>query len=140
MKLARDTWLVFQRQMLLLLRTPVWVFVGIAQPLFYLLLFGPLMKSALGVPTNAEAYRIFVPGLFVLIGIFGALFTGFGLLAELRAGIIERSRVTPISRLAMLLGRSATDVISLIGQATILVVIALFFGLRVGFGDLVLAY
>jgi ABC-2 type transport system permease protein len=140
MKIARDTWLIFQRQILLLLRNPVWVFVGIFQPVMYLLLFAPLLKPALGASSTAEAYRIFVPGLLVLLAIFGGLFQGFGLIAELRAGIIERSRVTPVSRIALLLGRSLRDVVSLLFQGVIITVLALFFGLRVHIGDVLLAY
>jgi ABC-2 type transport system permease protein len=143
MKLLRDTWLIFQRQILLLLRQPVWLFVGVFQPIMYLLLFAPLLKPALaplGATSNADTYRIFVPGLLVLLAIFGGLFQGFGLIAELRAGVIERSRVTPISRFAMLLGRSLRDVVSLIAQAIIITLLALAFGLRVQLGDLLLAY
>jgi ABC-2 type transport system permease protein len=143
MKLARDTWLILQRQVLLLLRNPVWLFVGVFQPIMYLLLFAPLLKPALaplGATTNAQTYRIFVPGLLVLLAIFGGLFQGFGLIAELRAGIIERSRVTPVSRFALLLGRSLRDVGSLIMQAIIITLLALAFGLRVQLGDLLLAY
>jgi ABC-2 type transport system permease protein len=143
MKLARDTFLIFQRQILLLLRQPVWVFVGVFQPVMYLLLFAPLLKPALaslGATTDADAYRIFVPGLLVLLAIFGGLFQGFGLIAELRAGVIERSRVTPVSRLALLLGRSLRDVVSLIAQAVIITLLALLFGLSVHLGDLLLAY
>ena len=140
MKLIRDTLLIFQRQTLLLLRNPVWILVGIFQPVMYLLLFAPLLKPALGVRTNAEAYEIFVPGLLVLLAIFGGLFQGFGLIAELRAGIIERSRVTPVSRLALLLGRSLRDVVSLIAQAVIITLLALVFDLRVFIGNLLLAY
>ncbi|MGR6317201.1 ABC transporter permease [Micromonospora soli] len=140
MKLARDTWLIFQRQIQLLLRNPVWVFVGVFQPVMYLLLFAPLLKPALNAPTQAEAYKIFVPGLLVLLAIFGGLFQGFGLIAELRAGVIERSRVTPVSRLALLLGRSLRDVVSLVAQAVIITLLALLFDLRVFIGYLLLAY
>ncbi|MFE9688863.1 ABC transporter permease [Micromonospora sp. NPDC005806] len=140
MKLARDSWLIFQRQIQLLLRNPVWVFVGVFQPVMYLLLFAPLLKPALNAPTQAEAYKIFVPGLLVLLAIFGGLFQGFGLIAELRAGVIERSRVTPVSRLALLLGRSLRDVVSLIAQAAIITLLALLFDLRVFIGYLLLAY
>jgi ABC-2 type transport system permease protein len=142
-KLARDTWLIFQRQTMLLLRQPVWVFVGVFQPVMYLLLFAPLLKPALapmGATTSADTYRIFVPGLLVLLAIFGGLFQGFGLIAELRAGVIERSRVTPISRLALLLGRSLRDAVSIVAQAVIITVLALLFGLRVQIGYLLLAY
>jgi len=140
MKLLRDTSLILQRQMTLLLRNPVWIFVGVFQPVMYLLLFAPLLKPVLHVPSNAEAYQIFVPGLLVLLAIFGGLFQGFGLIAELRAGVIERSRVTPVSRLALLLGRSLRDVVSLIAQAIIITLLALLFGLRVFIGNLLLAY
>jgi ABC-2 type transport system permease protein len=139
-KLARDTALIFQRQMQLLLRNPVWILVGIFQPVMYLLLFAPLLKPALGVRTNAEAYEIFVPGLLVLLAIFGGLFQGFGLIAELRAGVIERSRVTPVSRFALLLGRSLRDTVSLLAQAVIITLLALVFDLRVFIGNLLLAY
>ncbi|GAA3902932.1 ABC transporter permease [Actinoplanes auranticolor] len=140
MKLVRDTSLIFQRQMQLLLRNPVWILVGIFQPVMYLLLFAPLLKPALGVRTNAEAYEIFVPGLLVLLAIFGGLFQGFGLIAELRAGVIERSRVTPVSRFALLLGRSLRDTVSLLAQAVIITLLALAFDLRVFIGNLMLAY
>jgi ABC-2 type transport system permease protein len=140
MKLARDIWLIFQRQVLLLVRQPVWVFVGIFQPVMYLLLFAPLLKQALQAPTDADAYRIFVPGLLILLALFGGLFQGFGLIAELRAGVIERSRVTPVSRVALLLGRSLRDVLSLIVQATIITLLALPFGLAVHLTNLLLAY
>ena len=140
MKLLRDTWLIFQRQLLLVLRNPVWLIVGIIQPIFYLLLFGPLLKFALHAPTAADAYKTFVPGLLVLLAVFGTFFVGFALIAELRAGVIERSRVTPVSRLALLLGRSLRDVVSLLFQATIITVLSIPFGLSVRLGDVVLAF
>lgn len=140
MKLLRDTWLVFGRQLQLFLRNPVWLIVGVIQPVLYLLLFAPLLKPALNAKTNAEAYQTFVPGLLVMLAIFGALFVGFGLIAELRAGVIERSRVTPVSRLALLLGRSLRDVVSLLAQAILITVLAIPFGLSVHVGDVLLAY
>ena len=140
MKLLRDTSLIFNRQLGLLLRNPVWIFVGVFQPVMYLLLFAPLLKPALQVRSNAAAYEIFVPGLLVLLAIFGGLFQGFGLIAELRAGVIERARVTPVSRLALLLGRSLRDAVALIFQAVIITLLALAFGLRVFVGNLLLAY
>src|SRR5262249_6441918 len=143
MKLLRDIWLIFQRQMILVLRNPVWLIVGVIQPLYYLLLFGPLLKPALrplGATTDEQVYQIFVPGVLVMLAIFGTFFVGFALIAELRAGVIERSRVTPISRLALLLGRSLRDVVSLLVQCLIITLVALAFGLTVELGNLLLAY
>ena len=143
MKIARDTWLIFSRQIQLLIRQPVWVFVGVFQPVMYLLLFAPLLKPALspmGITSDAEVYRLFVPGMLVLLALFGGLFSGFGLIAELRAGVIERSRVTPVSRLALLLGRCLRDVVTLLVQAVIITVLSLLFGLRVQLGYVLLAF
>jgi ABC-2 type transport system permease protein len=143
-KLARDTWLVFQRQMLIVIRTPVWIAVGLAQPVVYLTLFAPMLRKALiaagGPVTYAHAYLVYVPGLLVAIACFGGLFAGFGLLAELRAGIIERARVTPVSRLALLLGRALREVANMIFSAAVITVLAIPFGLTVPLGDVLLAY
>jgi ABC-2 type transport system permease protein len=142
-KLTRDTWLILQRQLTLMVRTPIWLVFGIAQPITYLLLFTPFLKPALasmGATSYADAYRIYVPGLLVVLCLYGGMFAGFGLLAELRAGIIERARVTPVSRTALLLGRALRDVVSLLVQAAIITVAALPFGLKVGLGNLLLAY
>jgi ABC-2 type transport system permease protein len=143
-KTVRDTWLVFQRQMILMLRSPIWIAFSLAQPITYLVIFTPFLKPALGQMgirgTYAEAYRIYVPGLLVAICLFGGLYAGFGLLAELRAGVIERLRVTPVNRVALLLGRAGRDVAALMLQAVIVTVLALPFGLTVPIVDLVLAY
>jgi ABC-2 type transport system permease protein len=45
-----------------------------------------------------------------------------------------------VSRLALLLGRSLRDVVSLLAQAVIITLLALLFGLRVHIGYLLLAY
>jgi ABC-2 type transport system permease protein len=143
MKFARETWLVFQRQMLIVRRTPIRLVIGIAQPITYLLLFAPLLKPALssvGAHSTADAYRIYVPGLLVVLVLMSSLYTGFGLLAELRAGIIERARVTPVSRFALLLGRAMSEVATLMGQALLITVLAIPFGLTVRIGPLLLAY
>jgi ABC-2 type transport system permease protein len=142
-KLARDTWLVFQRQMLLVARTPLRLVIGFAQPIAYILLFAPLLKPALasmGANSYADAYRIYVPGLLVVLIVLSGLFAGFGLLGELHAGVIERARVTPVSRFALLVGRALSEVATLLGQAVIITVIAIPFGLTVQIGPLLLAY
>lgn len=143
MKLARDTWLVYQRHMTLMLRSPIWLAFALAQPVTYLLLFAPMLKVALapvGAESYADAYLIYVPGLLVVMCILGGFYTGFALLAELRAGVIERCRVTPISRQALLLGRALREVTALLIQSVIITVLAVPFGLRVAAAPLLLAY
>ena len=56
---------------------------------------------------------------------------GFGLIAELRSGVIERLRVTPVSRFALLLGRTLRDILILVVQPLLLILMALPFGLSI---------
>src|SRR6195256_48792 len=133
MSLARDTWLVFGRYMYLFLRNPVWVIIGVIQPVFYLVLFAPLLEGiskSPGFPAGG-AYNVFVPGLLIQLGLFGASGVGFGLIAELRSGVIERLRVTPVSRFALLLGRTMRDILIMVIQALLLILMALPFGLSI---------
>jgi ABC-2 type transport system permease protein len=142
-KLARDTWLIFQRQMLLMVRSPVTIVFSLSYPVTYLLLYAPMLKRALahdGVTSFAQAYAIYVPGLLALMAFLDGLFTGFALLAEIRSGVIERARVTPVSRVALMLGRALREVATLLGQAVLVTIMALPLGLAVGLGDLLYAY
>jgi ABC-2 type transport system permease protein len=131
MRTLRETNLIFRRAMRLSLRNPIWVILGLIQPILYLVMFGPLLENMTEVQgwPDGDAWSVFVPGLLVQLGIFGAAFVGFGLLHEMHAGVVERMRVTPASRLALLLGRVLRDVVVLFVQGLILIVCALLFGL-----------
>jgi len=137
MSVLTDTWLIFQRSMRQSLRNPFWVIIGIVQPFLYLALFGPLLipivQSTPGFPPG-DAWQVLVPALLVQLGLFGGLFVGFAILAEFRAGVIERMRVTPVSRVALLLGRALKDTVVLLIQAVLLTVLAVPFGLRAPIG------
>jgi ABC-2 type transport system permease protein len=125
-----ETFVIFQRQMRILLRNPVWVFFGLTQPILYLVLFGPLLKRVTGGGLGGnDSWRIFVPGLLLQLAIFGAGFAGFGIIQELREGVIDRQRVTPARRTSLIFGRTLGNMVTIGVQATVLIVVALPFGL-----------
>ena len=148
MSFISDTLFVFRRQQRLLLRVPVFLIVGVLQPILYLALFGPLLtrlpagtlSGGSGTGGTAEAYQFFVPGLLIQLALFGSTFVGFAIISEWRAGIIERYRVTPVSRVALLTGRVLRDVVTLIVQSTVLILAGLAFGLRAPLGAVLLSY
>lgn len=142
MRTIRDTWLIFERSLTLSLRNPVWVIFGIIQPILYLLLFGPLLTNIAKMPgfPPGGAFNVFVPGILVMTALFGSGYVGFGLCDEMREGVVERMRVTPMSRVAMLVGRSLRDVVLLLAQAALLVVLALPFGLEVNLVGLAVSF
>jgi ABC-2 type transport system permease protein len=143
MSFARDTMLIFRRQLQLSLRNPAWVIIGLIQPILYLAFFGPLLTKVArggvsGFPAG-NSYSFFVPGLLIQLGLFGAAFVGFAIIADWRYGVIERMRVTPVSRLAILAGRVLRDVVTLLVQGIVLVLAGVAFGMRAPLGGVLVA-
>jgi ABC-2 type transport system permease protein len=81
-----------------------------------------------------------VPGLLIQLGLFGSTFVGFTIIADWRAGVIERFRVTPVSRVAILAGRVLRDVVTLVVQATVLILVGVAFGLRAPIAAILIGY
>lgn len=131
-KLVRDTWLIFVSALRVSLREPTWVFFGLFQPICYMLLFAPLLKNLANVPgfPGGGAYNVFTPGLMMMMSIFGTGFAGFTVIGQLREGVIERLRVTPVSRLALVLGMISVSLLTLLVQTLLLVVLGLILGFR----------
>jgi ABC-2 type transport system permease protein len=139
MKLARDTWLTLQYEAGQLVHNPMNVAVTLLQPATYLLFFTPFLKSVLHASSYGNAFQIYVPLLFCSMGLFGGLFAGFTLLAAIRAGVIARFRVTPASRIGLLLGRELMVVALIAFQACAITVVALILGLRLPPANFLLA-
>ncbi|MFC0105739.1 ABC transporter permease [Kibdelosporangium aridum] len=141
----RDIWLLYRMELVPSLRTPTWIAVGLLQPVLYLVLFGPLTEQIAattpGYPPGG-AWALFTPALVVQLALFSSSFTGFSLLADLNGGVLERLRVTPVSRIALLLGKVLTNATHTVCQALVIVLLAaLMFDLRVpwlGVGMIVL--
>ncbi|NWJ44292.1 MAG: ABC transporter permease [Chloroflexi bacterium] len=140
MKLISDTWLLFKNYLINTLRQPVWIIVALFTPICYLLLFGPLLeKMLIGGAPGTNALTIFTPGMLVMLGMFGSMFVGFSIIADLRAGVVERLRVTPVNRLAPLLARALRDALILLVQCVLLIAVAYLMGLKADFGGVLLS-
>ncbi|MGI8664541.1 MAG: ABC transporter permease [Jatrophihabitans sp.] len=126
-----EIFVVFQRQMRIMLRNPIWVMFGLTQPILYLALFGPLLKGVTGSGLGSNnAWQVFVPGLLLQLVIFGAGFAGFGIIREIREGVIDRQRVTPARRLSLIAGRTLANMVTIAVQGVVLILVALPLGLR----------
>lgn len=127
--LLSDTALIFNRYLRQTVRSRLGLVFGLLMPLLYLFFFGPLLRD-LPLGGKGDAWQTLVPGLMIQLGLFSAAFCGFAILIEKQNGIVERMRVTPVSRLALLLGRTLKDVLLLLVQSLVLVLAAVALGLR----------
>ncbi|GAB2972898.1 ABC transporter permease [Amycolatopsis acidiphila] len=141
--MLRETWLIFRRDMMLSLRNPAWIMIGIMQPVLYLVLFGPLMEKVVnntpGFPPGSS-WTILTPALIIQLALFSSSFAGFSILTEYRSGVLERLRVTPASRVALLMGKVLNNAVQAVVQAVLITVLAyLVFGLDAPFGGVLLS-
>ncbi|MEU9054963.1 ABC transporter permease [Streptomyces sp. NPDC048384] len=127
--LLHDTALIYGRYLRQSLRSRFALLFGVLMPLLYLLFFGPLLTD-LPLGGEGSSWQVLVPGLLLQLGLFGASFAGFSIIIEKSQGVVERMRVTPVSRLALLLGRVLRDATVFVFQAVLLVLAALVMGLR----------
>lgn len=127
--LIQDTALIYGRYMRQSLRSRFALLFGVLMPLLYLLFFGPLLTD-LPLGGKGSSWQVLVPGLLLQLGLFGASFAGFAVIIEQGQGVVDRMRVTPVSRLALLLGRVLREATVFVCQAVLLVLAALVMGLR----------
>ena len=121
---------VARRNVIKIKRVPeVLVFVLIS-PIMFVLLFAYVFGTSIDIPGGS--YREFlIGGIFAQTVIFGATFTGAGLAEDMQKGIIDRFRSLPMARSAVVVGRTASDVVYNTLSLTIMTLTGLVVGWRI---------
>ena len=108
--IAADGLAVAQRNLIKIKRVPevlVWVLIS---PIMFVLLFAYVFGGAIDVP--GSNYREFlIAGIFAQTVVFGATYTGAGLAEDMQKGIIDRFKSLPMTRSAVLIGRTGSDIV-----------------------------
>ncbi len=126
--LVSDTLTLTRRNLLAVTRIPEALFFSTVQPIMFVLLFRYVFGGAIHTETNYVDYLM--PGIFVQTVAFGAVSTSIGLAEDLQKGLIERFRALPMSRGAVLLGRTTADLVRNVFVVIIMTVVGLLVGFR----------
>ncbi len=135
----RDSSVVAWRNLMNIKRNPDMLLSSTAQPIMFVLLFAYVFGGSLG----GAPYREFlIGGIFVQTVAFNSAFTVIGLANDLQKGIVDRFRSLPMSRLAVLLGRTTSDLLVSVLTIVIMSVCGLLVGWRIrsSFTDALLAF
>lgn len=131
-----DGSVIAKRNVIKIKRVPeVLVFVLIS-PIMFVLLFAYVFGGSIEVPGGISYREFLMAGIFVQTVIFGATFTGAGLAEDMQKGIIDRFRSLPMSRSAVVFGRTASDVIYNVLTLIIMALTGLLVGWRINDGIL----
>ncbi|MFD3415073.1 ABC transporter permease [Streptomyces cyaneofuscatus] len=105
-RLGRDSSIVAWRNLLNLRRTPGSVIAALVQPVMFVLLLAYVFGGSLG---GAEYRTFLMGGIFAQAVTFNAAFTALGLADDMDKGIVDRFRSLPMPAMAVLLGRTLSD-------------------------------
>ncbi|MFJ8308472.1 MULTISPECIES: ABC transporter permease [unclassified Streptomyces] len=131
---VRDSLVVAQRNLIRMTRIPEMIIFGMIQPIMFVVLFSYVFGGSvnIGGTTDAGAYREFLmAGIFAQTVTFATAGAGAGIADDMHKGLIDRFRSLPMTRGAVLTGRTLADLVQTTLTVVVLAIVALLVGWRI---------
>ncbi len=134
---VRETWAIFTRWVRKIFRRPTFLFFSLIQPLVWFLLFTQAFQAVANIPgferiTGTSSYlTFFSAAVIVQTVVSSALQSGIGMVDDLESGFLEKMRVAPIHRSAILMGKVFSDGFRILIQSSIIIFLAYLLGVHV---------
>ncbi len=127
-----DGFVMTWRNLMRWVRLPQLLVVSTVQPIMFVLLFNFVFGGPIDIPGIDNYIDYLLAGIFVQATTFGATQTGVALAEDLAQGVIDRFRSLPMSRSAVLAGRTTADAVRGLFVVLLMTVIGLLIGFRFG--------
>jgi ABC transporter DrrB family efflux protein len=126
-----DAWVVSVRNLRHFVRQPDLLLFSTIQPIMFVLLFTYVFGGAIShsLPPGVSYIDYLLPGILVQSVTFRASMTAVGLSDDLKLGVIDRFRSMPMARSAVLVGRTAADLV----RNVLIIVLMIIVGYIIGF-------
>src|SRR4029077_3859318 len=126
MEAGADLWHLFVRLVRANVRMPVVVIISVVQAVLWGLLFRQLFRQGAALPGfGAGSYVQFLaPGIAIMTALFGAAYSGMGMLADIDRGVLDRLLATPVARGALLAARILYSAVQVAAQAAIILLVS----------------
>lgn len=126
----RDSWVEASRHLRVMPRNPELIVFATLQPVMFVLLFVYVFGGAIEVPGFADYDQFLIPGIFAQSVVFNSAFTSVGIAEDMQKGYIDRLRSLPMSRAAVLIGRTISDLVRNIVTFVVMLLVAFVVGFR----------
>jgi ABC transporter DrrB family efflux protein len=127
---VKDALAVAGRNLIAYRRIPQLLVFSTIQPVIFVLMFRYVFGGAINVPSG-DYVDYLMPGIFVQTVVFGSLAAGVGLASDLKSGLLERFQSLPMSRSAVLAGRTIADLVRNIFVVTLITIVGYAVGFRI---------
>ncbi|MEK9195964.1 MAG: ABC transporter permease [Patescibacteria group bacterium] len=131
-----DIFQIIQRNVRRNFRIPQLLVFSSIQPVIFLLLFNFVFGGAVTALSGEKYINFLLPGILAQTALFGAIQTGVGLAEDLGKGMIDRLRSLPMSRVAVLAGRTLADAVRNFFVIIIMCTVGVALGFRATEGSL----
>ncbi|WP_405478814.1 ABC transporter permease [Streptomyces sp. NBC_00009] len=131
---VRDSLVVAKRNLIRMTRIPEVVIFGLIQPIMFVVLFSFVFGGSMNIggTTDPAVYREFLmAGIFAQTVTFATAGAGAGIADDMHKGLIDRFRSLPMSRGAVLTGRTLADLVQTALTLLVLAIVALLVGWRI---------
>lgn len=127
-----DTWYLLLRLVRATVRMPVFVLISIVQPILWVLLFGQLFQKVTTIQGfGASSYVQFLaPGISIMTALFGAAYSGMGMLSDIDRGVLDRLLATPVARGSLIAARILHSSFQVVIQAALILAVSCLLGAR----------
>jgi ABC transporter DrrB family efflux protein len=122
-----DTLVLARRSIMRIPRAPDLLLSFTVQPIMFVLLFAYVFGGAISTP-GYSYIDFLIPGIIIQTMSFGGFVTALGLSEDLKKGLVDRFRSLPMSRAAVLSGRTLADIGTNAISLTMMIVVGLIAG------------
>ncbi|MDH6143995.1 MULTISPECIES: ABC transporter permease [Kitasatospora] len=136
--MAHDSRVVAKRNLRRMVRIPEIVVFGLLQPVMFVLLFSYVMGGAIQIPDAGAGSKTYIQ--YLMAGIFAQTVTfavagaSAGIAEDMTKGLVDRFRSLPMTRSAVLVGRTLADLCQTAFTLLVLALVALAVGWRIHHG------
>ena len=130
---VRDTMAMVWRNLVTVRRVPQLLVFATVQPVIFVLLFRYVFGGAIKIP-GVRYVDFLMPGIFAQTVSFGAINTAVGLAEDRTKGLNERMRSLPMSRSAVLAGRTLADTFRNVFVFALMTIVGFLVGFRLHAG------
>jgi ABC-2 type transport system permease protein len=129
-----DGAVVAKRNLIKIKRLPEILIWTTMSPIMFVVLFAYIFGSSIEIGGGVDYREYLIAGVFAQTVIFGSTFTGAGLAEDMTKGIIDRFRSLPMARSAVLVGRTASDIVYNSTSIFVMTITGLIVGWRIHTG------
>ena len=126
-----DALTITKRNLLKYTRIPTLLVFSTIQPVMFVVLFRYVFGGAITLPAGLSYVDFLMPGIFVQTVVFGSIAAAIGLATDMKSGLMERFHALPMSRAAVLTGRTTADMVRNAFVIVLMMIVGFLVGWRI---------